>query len=510
MEALQQHYREALAARIDALETARSSHIDGDTDALESIKRVAHTLKGSGGTFGFPEITAAAEAVGLAGSGALVEKVDTLLAILHEVMQGGEARLHELLVIEDEPVAAKILQTRLEQNGYLVHMAKTGAEAEALLEQEQISLVLLDLILPDMDGRNFLVKLRERPKYAALPLMVTSGQSGSTTKAECFALGADGFFEKPLDLDTLMAAVAAKLQRSGEIIREARTDPLTQLPNRAALHEAFQRAQSAAVRSHESMALAILDIDHFKAVNDTHGHATGDKVLRRVAELLVETARQTDMVARWGGEEFVILYPKATQSGASQALDKSLLIFRSESFSGEEGESFNVSFSAGVVEVEKSATLEEAVAEADHLLYLAKESGRNRVLTHQSAVVPAVKKVLLAEDDDIVASVVKSHLERDGFEIVHFLDGAEALRAAAELEVKLAILDIKMPGLDGFQLLASLRKMPAYQDIPIVILTSMGSEEDIVRGFKLGADDYIMKPFSPVELLARIRRLVKS
>ncbi|MCH8327321.1 MAG: diguanylate cyclase, partial [Candidatus Marinimicrobia bacterium] len=290
----------------------------------------------------------------------------------------------------------------------------------------------------------------------------------------------------------------------------ARTDPLTQLPNRAALHEAFQRTQSTAVRSRESMALAILDIDHFKAVNDTHGHARGDEVLRRLSQLLVETARQTDMVARWGGEEFVILYPKASQSGAAQALEKSLEAFRLEVFSNDANETFNVTFSAGVVEVEESVSLEEAVAEADHLLYLAKESGRNQVLTDQSEIVPVVKKVLLAEDDEMVASVVKHRLERDGFEIIHFVNGAEALMAATDLEVKLAILDIKMPGMDGFELLENLRKMPAYQKIPIVMLTSMGSEEDIVRGFKLGADDYIMKPFSPVELLARIRRLVKN
>ncbi len=92
MEALQQHYREALPARIDALETARRSHIDGDAEAAESIKRVAHTLKGSGGTYGFPEITDAAEAVGLADSGALVEKVDILLDVLREVNEGGATR----------------------------------------------------------------------------------------------------------------------------------------------------------------------------------------------------------------------------------------------------------------------------------------------------------------------------------------------------------------------------------------------------------------------------------
>ena len=116
----------------------------------------------------------------------------------------------------------------------------------------------------------------------------------------------------------------------------------------------------------------------------------------------------------------------------------------------------------------------------------------------------------MAEDDDLIASVIKHRLGREGFEVHHFPDGIRALLAAPDLQVSLCILDIKMPGIDGFELLGKLRRMPAYQKIPIVMLTALGGEKDIERGFALGADDYIMKPFSPLELLARIRRLIKS
>ena len=113
-------------------------------------------------------------------------------------------------------------------------------------------------------------------------------------------------------------------------------------------------------------------------------------------------------------------------------------------------------------------------------------------------------------DSALVSSVIKHRLGREGFEVHHYPDGVRALLAAPDLEVSLCILDIKMPGIDGFELLGKLRRMPAYQNIPIVMLTAMGNEKDIERGFALGADDYIIKPFSPLELLARIRRLLKS
>jgi len=116
--------------------------------------------------------------------------------------------------------------------------------------------------------------------------------------------------------------------------------------------------------------------------------------------------------------------------------------------------------------------------------------------------------ILVAEDDLLSAAVLLDRLEREGFRVLHFPDGVQALEGALAESVDLAVLDVKMPGMDGFELLENLRKVPRYHDLPIMMLTSMGSKEDIARGFDLGADDYMLKPFSPVEVLARIRRLL--
>jgi DNA-binding response OmpR family regulator len=121
------------------------------------------------------------------------------------------------------------------------------------------------------------------------------------------------------------------------------------------------------------------------------------------------------------------------------------------------------------------------------------------------------RKVLLAEDDELLAGIIKHRLARDGYEVVHVNSGADAMRAVEYAGWSLIILDVKMPVHDGFEVLAHTRALStAGKAVPIIMLTAMGSEKDVVRGYDMGASDYIVKPFSPVELLARVKSLVKN
>jgi DNA-binding response OmpR family regulator len=119
------------------------------------------------------------------------------------------------------------------------------------------------------------------------------------------------------------------------------------------------------------------------------------------------------------------------------------------------------------------------------------------------------RRILLAEDDALTAALVIHRLEREGFEVEHRADGRSAVEAAEAGSFGLVLLDVHMPELDGFQVLARLRADARHAAVPIVMLTAVGSERDVVRGFELGADDYILKPFSPAELTARLRRFVR-
>ncbi|MBE7452455.1 MAG: sensor domain-containing diguanylate cyclase [Kofleriaceae bacterium] len=160
----------------------------------------------------------------------------------------------------------------------------------------------------------------------------------------------------------------------------ALTDALTGLANRASFAESFGRIRPVCERAGSPLAVALVDLDRFKSINDTHGHAMGDEVLRRVATVVARALRSSDVVARWGGEELVVLLPDTDREGAVTALEKVLAAVRREVFVTATGATFSVSFSAGVAEVPRGASLEHAVTVADERLYAAKRAGRARVL----------------------------------------------------------------------------------------------------------------------------------
>jgi diguanylate cyclase (GGDEF)-like protein len=508
MQDLKACYRQGLTARIGALETARRALREKAPDAMATIRRLAHALHGSGGTYGFPEVSEAARLVEMAPESTLDEEVERLLQVLRPIAATDTSKVG-ILVVEDDPDMARVLEMRLAAPNREVLVAGSATEAESILDEHEVALIILDLVLPDRDGRNVLIRLRERPGTAALPVIVLSGKGRGAPQTECFALGADAYFEKPVDLNTLAAAVATRLQRTGEVSREARQDPLTGLPNRAAFREACERARALALRKREPLSLGILDLDRFKSVNDKHGHAKGDEVLRRAATVIARSLRSSDLLARWGGEEFVVLLPNANQRGAVQCLERALQALRRERFLGADGVEFGVTYSAGVVQYPEGATIEEAVSKADRLLYLAKVAGRNRVLGADEESSPPGSRILLAGGDAGLAAATAEHFGPLGLQVDHIAGAGAAIAAALDGSVALVLLDMKVPALDGALALKELRQSSAFGSVPIIVLADSSSEQDIVRSFELGADDYIVKPFSPAELLARAHRLLK-
>ena len=288
-----------------------------------------------------------------------------------------------------------------------------------------------------------------------------------------------------------------------------RRDSLTGLPNRAAFHEAFDKAAALSVRNKQALSLGIIDLDHFKHVNDRHGHPAGDAVLHAAANLLAETFRVSDYVARWGGEEFVVFFPNTDVKDANLAMTKALEAMRATPISIPGGEKITVTFSAGIALWTEFASVEETISEADRYLYIAKAAGRNRIVLSDDHAPATRKKILIGDDDELVVAVIKHRLERVGFEVIQVDSSVEILTAALDPTISMILMDVKMPGMDGFEILGRLRALPILRHIPIVMLTAMGSERDIVKGIELGADDYIVKPFSLFELLARIHRLLK-
>jgi len=510
MRELRTWYRNRLPARIAALESARGGLVRRDFESISSVRRIAHQLRGSGATYGFPDISAAARTLEEAPEESLLDPVNSLVETLRQAASSEGEERASILIVDDDADLANYMSTLLAGPGRRIHVAYTGAEAQAILEKEEISLVLLDLILPDMDGRNFLMKIRERLATVSIPVVVVTVKSAEQAKSECLALGADEYLEKPVTPESLQNAVLGRLRIGSELVREFRRDALTGLPNRAAFHEAYDRARYVASVAGEPLSVALIDIDHFQIVNDACGRPLGDQVLRRVAEGIAKSLCLPDLVARWGGEEFVVLFPRSEPAAAAQTLNRALETLRHESFEVGNGRTLQVTFSAGVAPVEATMSVEEAISEADRHLYLAKQAGLDRVVSPDDKVQAPRRKILLAEDDEMIRVVIQRLLEREGYEVTSCGDGSAALACALENSYSMILSDILMPKLDGFELLQRLKETSETERTPVVMLTSMGKDQDVHRGFALGADDYIVKPFSSSELLSRVRRLMKK
>ncbi len=308
----------------------------------------------------------------------------------------------KILVVDDsQPQREKLAQV-LRAEGYEVVEARDGKEAIRSVKDAQPDLVLLDMILPDMDGRQVLRLIKPRDSDQFLPVIILSMKGDVATKVEGLRLGADDFLVKGVEEPEIIARCQAMLRIKSlqERLREMQrkleeqsiTDGLTGLKNRRffdeRLHEEFRRAQ----RYGDYLALIMIDLDHFKLVNDRHGHQAGDVVLQESASLIRGSLRDPDICARYGGEEFAVILPKTHMSGALAVAERIWRAMGTKEFvigPGEDGRApgaIHVSASIGVAFYPSKDinSAELLVRFADQALYQAKRSGRNTICLYQA------------------------------------------------------------------------------------------------------------------------------
>ncbi len=491
-----------LRSALAALGDPRPS--DGD-DPAASVQRLVLALIDAGVADGRPDLRQRAERI----LAATVEELPALAAGWLDQLPAEDAAAEQLvLIVEDDPIFGAALETTLQATGRRVELVGSCASARARLASGVVSLVVLDLILPDGDGRNLLLEIRSDPRTAGIPLFVVSARLGTHTKGECFALGADGYFEKPLDLQAFTVAVTSRLERHMEGGTVSRRDPTTGLANRAAFLESASHLRFKSPPG-TAFALAVLDLDHFRWIEETWGRQFADSVLRRAGVRLSMSLPQAASFARWDGAAFIAFFVGRSVVEASRAVEQALVTLRQVDFRQGREQGLFLSFSAGVVEAPTSQAMDDVLGAADRLCFVAKRCGRNRVLAGHSGFTPPPIRVLVAEDDRDMTRLLERHLRHEGFDPLLFEDGVDALAAFPESGAGLIISDIEMPRLDGLGFLHQVRTHPLGHHIPIMMLTAMGDEQYVVRAFELGCDEYVTKPFLPRELTARIRRLLR-
>lgn len=285
-----------------------------------------------------------------------------------------------VLVVDDDPAMFDAVSALLRPHDLEVSTLADPLRFWETLERVAPELLILDVDMPGVNGPELCRTVRNDPRWSGLAVIFATAHADAATIEEVFAAGADDYIPKPIVGPELVTRVANRLERVRLYRAQAETDHLTGLANRAKSDEDIMQLATLADRFSEPLSVAMLDIDHFKLVNDRHGHAVGDSVLRGLAEQLRRDFRGNDVVGRWGGEEFIVgMYGMTRENGVTRLVN-TLERFAEKEFISDR-ETFRVSFSAGVAEYPLDGRNLAAVTRAaDDALYRAKAAGRARVL----------------------------------------------------------------------------------------------------------------------------------
>lgn len=299
----------------------------------------------------------------------------------------------KILIVEDDPDSRRLLKVRLVTAGFEVLEAEDGQAAWELFQAERCRLIITDWMMPRMDGPMLVRKIRAEggPAYAYIIMLTALDDKSSVVTG--LESGADEYLTKPFHPRELLARVATGqrvLNLQDSLAEQALHDGLTGLLNRRAIEEHARAELNRACRQNSALSLVIIDIDHFKAVNDRFGHHIGDLALRHVAAMLSHYVRPYDWAGRWGGEEFVLLFPGADLESAAQAAERIRANISETPLRLEDGRQVQLRASLGVACVsgeagQAPASFERLVQRADAALYRAKSEGRDRVCASREA-----------------------------------------------------------------------------------------------------------------------------
>jgi two-component system cell cycle response regulator len=295
-----------------------------------------------------------------------------------------------IAVVDDDAAIRRLVRLFLKRAGYDTLECTTGQEAREALTTKPWDLAILDRRLPDMDGVVLAQELKANSDFRTRYIIMLTGEDEQADKIEGLELGADDYITKPFQYPELLARIRAGkrivdlqkelLETNKRLELLSITDGLTKLHNHRHFQDELARAFEESQRYQRPLSLAMIDIDFFKKFNDTHGHAVGDDVLKRAAELYRASVRSTDLVARYGGEEFAVMMPETSLDDGIAFAEKIRHLIETTPLQTQAG-ALNVTVSIGVASVPQSRihTAKELIVAADKALYRAKRNGRNQV-----------------------------------------------------------------------------------------------------------------------------------
>ena len=309
-------------------------------------------------------------------------KIDYKLEIIDEIKDS------KILVVDDIKTNCDVLKRRLENNKFNVEVSMSGKDALEKISESQFDLILLDVLMPEVNGLEVLIKIREKYSADKLPVIMVSSFDDVESISKCIQLGASDYLPKPVNSTILTQKVASTLERKSlrereeqllsKLHKQAITDEMTGVPNRRFVFERLEKSfDDIEENSKEHFATAIFDIDHFKQVNDTYGHAAGDEIIKKVCNIATSIIKSPNIFGRIGGEEFLAVIFNDSANHLQEICEKIRTTIENEETLFD-NQKIKVTLSGGVCFSNESSSVSDLVNKADERLYLAKKNGRNK------------------------------------------------------------------------------------------------------------------------------------
>lgn len=302
-------------------------------------------------------------------------------AILDRIVKlcaNAEEEPYRVLVVEDSKTASTLIRRTLSEGGIESLAIARPQEVLTSLGEYQPDLILMDMYMPGCTGVEVTRVVRQHAEFLSTPVVYLSADTNVALQVDALRLGGDHFLTKPFNPVILNAVVKSKIERYRALRRSMFLDSLTGLLNHTSSKQRVDAAVAHAAAHGTPLCVAMLDIDHFKKVNDSYGHPMGDQVIRSMGWLLTQRLRKTDAVGRYGGEEFLVILPGSNAAQAQQLLNAIRIDFGKIRHPVAEG-TFACTFSGGVAQWSSGQCTEALIKQADDVLYQAKRDGRNQV-----------------------------------------------------------------------------------------------------------------------------------
>lgn len=291
---------------------------------------------------------------------------------------------YRVLIVDDSESTAAFYQHVLAAAGMDARSIQDPSLIIDALADFSPDLILMDVYMPVCSGIELAALIRQQPGFVGIPIVFLSVETNTNRQLVALRHGGDDFLSKPIDPPRLVSVITSRAARARVLRANMATDGLTGLLNHSHLKDQLENEIVRAQRQGRPLAYAMIDVDHFKQVNDTWGHAMGDRVLRGLAQLLRQRLRRTDVAGRYGGEEFGLILTDVDAAVALSLLDDIRGDFGELRLAGDEGD-VSITFSAGIAEFPRHGTADSLIAAADAALYVAKKAGRNRIVVDGAA-----------------------------------------------------------------------------------------------------------------------------